>query len=601
MKSIEAHENTLTQLFEPAIRYVIPQDLQRPYVWTKDNQWEPLWQDVERTAQQWLDGSAGYEHFLGAVVLQQHQHPSGRMEVRSVIDGHQRFTTLQILLAAARTSIHDSLGTAAGGAEIVKRLNDLVSNAEHYRDGKADREFKVWPLEADRDQFRAAMGSQVPKEGWAGPPMVQARGHFEKWIRDWLNVTPDLSIQRAQALEHALAKMFTIVTIDLGADVNPNTIFETLNARGTRLLEWDITKSKLMGASRNAGSELRDATSATIRTIEENGDWWRTEVGAGRYRRPRVDEFLNHFLVVLTGEEVPRTTEARVFERDLLGATDDLSLAVEDLSALSATYRDLLEFEDNSQYGLFLHRWRTMQMGVMTPVLLWLRSKCGDSPEFKRSVSMLESYLVRRMICGFAARGGHDFFLEMMSDLMDSDPSTASETVVTRLTARSDDRFVWPTDSRLRDAILYEPLFERLTRARTRMVIEALEQHLRVTDKMTETDAVPDKLTIEHVMPQDWHDHWPYPVGDTDDESPVERRRRLIHTLGNLTLVNKRLNPSMSNAPWPEKRVALKAHSTLLLNNAIESTPEWDEETIEQRSRYLAEIAIQIWPGPDAI
>ena len=607
MKSIEAHENTLTQLFEPAIRYVIPQDLQRPYVWTKDNQWEPLWQDVERTAQQWLDGSAGYEHFLGAVVLQQHQHPSGRMEVRSVIDGHQRFTTLQILLAAARTSIHDSLGTAAGGAEIVKRLNDLVSNAEHYRDGKADREFKVWPLEADRDQFRAAMESQVPKEGWAGPPMVQARGYFEKWIRDWLNVTPDLSIQRAQALEHVLAKMFTIVTIDLGADVNPNTIFETLNARGTQLLEWDITKSKVMRATREASPSLRESVAKTIQSVEENGDWWRAELGQGRYRHARIDEFLNHFLVVRIKKEVPRRTESRVFEANLLHDPSSFPELFSELRTLRDTYRELLEFEDNSSYGLFLHRWRTMQMGVMTPALLWLRSKLAGTDEFDKVIRAFESYMVRRMVAGLTTRGYHDLLLDLMAWLPDADQASVVNDVVSALTARDEDRFVWPSDKRFRDDIETMPAYKRLTRARTRMLLEALEQHLRSTDVMTETDAVPDKLTIEHVMPQEWHEHWqPLKVGagdpdDVADESPIDRRNRLIHTLGNLTLVNRKLNPSMSNASWTEKRAALKAHSTLLLNNALDATPAWDEDAIIDRSRQLADLAIQIWPAPEDI
>ena len=601
MKNIEAHESTLTQIFESASRYLIPQDLQRPYVWTEDKQWAPLWDDVERTAEQWLETGTANEHFLGAVVLQQQQNPSARMQIRSVIDGHQRFITLQILLAAARTAIHESLGTEGSNSEIAKRLHDLVSNAEHYRDGDPNREFKVWPLEADQEQFRAAMSVEGSLRTSQDPAMVKARHYFTERIHKWLNLAQQPTLKRAQALEHALVEMLTIVTIDLGSDVDPNKIFETLNARGTRLLEWDIVKSKLMGAVRDSSNDLRNATSGAIRGVEEDGDWWRTEIGAGRYRRARVDEFLNHFLVVLIGKEVPRATESRVFEQDLLDADLALSDVVDELHKLTTVYRELLDFEDNSRYGLFLHRWRTMQMGVMTPVLLWLRSHCGDGAELDGSVSALESYLVRRMLCGYAARGGHDFFLQMMASLMSADPASASRAVIDHLQAGSDERVVWPSDEHLRNSIIHEPLFTRLTRARTRMVLEAIEQYQRATDAMTETDAVPDKLTIEHVMPQEWHSHWPYPTGDSDEESPSERRNRLVHTLGNLTLVNKKLNPSMSNAAWPEKRASLKTHSTLLLNNTLDSAPDWHEDAIVDRSRQLADLAIKIWPGPDQI
>ena len=70
MKAIEARENTLMKLFQKPIRYDIPHDLQRPYVWRRDEQWEPLWRDVKHTAEQWLNGNDHYEHFLGATVLQ---------------------------------------------------------------------------------------------------------------------------------------------------------------------------------------------------------------------------------------------------------------------------------------------------------------------------------------------------------------------------------------------------------------------------------------------------------------------------------------------------------------------------------------------------
>jgi hypothetical protein len=36
---------SLVEMFEKQRRYVVPL-FQRPYVWEKDEQWEPLWQDI---------------------------------------------------------------------------------------------------------------------------------------------------------------------------------------------------------------------------------------------------------------------------------------------------------------------------------------------------------------------------------------------------------------------------------------------------------------------------------------------------------------------------------------------------------------------------
>lgn len=98
---MQAQTHTPAAIFGNHIRYVVPM-FQRPYVWTKEDQWQPLWEDVRAVAERLLDlkGSAsGYgaptvpPHFLGAIVLDQQMIPSGFIAARHVIDGQQRLTT----------------------------------------------------------------------------------------------------------------------------------------------------------------------------------------------------------------------------------------------------------------------------------------------------------------------------------------------------------------------------------------------------------------------------------------------------------------------------------------------------------------------------
>jgi hypothetical protein len=44
-------------LFQRDRRYVVPL-YQRAYVWTQEDQWEPLWDDIERQAENCLDTEA---------------------------------------------------------------------------------------------------------------------------------------------------------------------------------------------------------------------------------------------------------------------------------------------------------------------------------------------------------------------------------------------------------------------------------------------------------------------------------------------------------------------------------------------------------------
>ena len=66
-------------------------------------------------------------------------------------------------------------------------------------------------------------------------------------------------------------------------------------------------------------------------------------------------------------------------------------------------------------------------------------------------------------------------------------------------------------------------------------------------------------------MPQGWHANWPLKVSDNRAEA-IARRDHLVHTIGNLTLVTGRLNPSLSNARWRTKKTKLAKNSQLQLN-----------------------------------
>src|SRR5512138_2674408 len=103
---VETQVRTPQMVFMQPQRLVVPL-FQRPYVWNEENQWEPLWNDVVRVTERLLLQPQGrhFPHFLGAVVLQQVQNPVGTMQERTIIDGQQRLTTLQLLFDALHAEL----------------------------------------------------------------------------------------------------------------------------------------------------------------------------------------------------------------------------------------------------------------------------------------------------------------------------------------------------------------------------------------------------------------------------------------------------------------------------------------------------------------
>lgn len=153
--------------------------------------------------------------------------------------------------------------------------------------------------------------------------------------------------------------------------------------------------------------------------------------------------------------------------------------------------------------------------------------------------------------------------------------------------------------------------------SRVRSFLKEIENELHT--KLSEEVEIKSWLTIEHVMPLAWQEHWPLqsgeqvtwvmeqnalhrPWADTDTvHGRINRKNELIHTMGNLTLLTNSLNSSVSNAPMEEKRIAILEHSALALNRYFHHVVEWDEDAIISRGKKLFEMALKVWPYPKSV
>ena len=604
---VDANVRTLDDLFQSPGRYLIP-IFQRPYVWDEEHQWNLLWDDIERTAEGVFEagGSPAPEHFLGAIVLQQQLTPPGALVARRVIDGQQRLITLQLLLDAAEfalTNLDESVERFA------TRIRGLTRNASAYADpSQPETSLKVLPTVADRAAFQHAM----TRTELAGDDDTEdltdiewAHEFFHDQIAEWLRREPDRITQRAAALDITLRAKLKVVAIDLDHDDDPNVIFEALNARGTPLLAWDLTKNHLLHAETRAGRDDERLYADHLKAIEEDS-WWREDVRQGRLYVPRIDAFLFYWLVVRTQELVPADAVFKIFQEHARGqGTRDVAA---DLSRVAGTYKKIETTTDQSTLGQFLNRWRVLEVGVITPHLLWLLSNGVSDAALDRCLLAFESFFVRRMVCRVSSANLNRSLLILLQELEAGGPDSADDTIVDFLSTQPTQLAVWPSDRQFRRALVDGRLYQQLTRNRTRLILEAIEAWMH-TDK-TEKSTVPSGLSIEHLMPQRWEANWPPPpTSDDPEESDLERRQRLVQTIGNLTLVHGKLNSAMSNAAWTSagseqsKRDALTKHSTLFLNKDLldQASHTWNDDKIVERSDYFADIAVEIWPPPENI
>jgi hypothetical protein len=619
---VEANPRSPRELFEGKEHYEIPA-FQRPYVWNEEDQWAPLWDDVVRVAESYVSSKESGidplipQHFLGAVVFETRPPIAGDVTRHEVIDGQQRMTTLQLLLDA----VHEVVESR--GHELhAEALEDLILNKSKAFAGKRER-FKLWPSQADRQAFETAMDPQGDETN--EHRVTEAHKFFRQETIRWLTGKPDddgvvppgSEGLRVEALSSTLQDRLTLIAIDLSGHDDSQLIFETLNDRGTPLLKADLIKNWVFRKGEAVGADV-DNWSASY-WADFDTAWWRQEIKQGRQMRSRVDIFLQYWLTMRRRDEVKSEQAFRVFAEyaePYMTTAERADGLLAELRRDADTYRNLAQLDQSTVEGRFYRRVvETMELAVVTPVFLWMLSENHGVPaaQIRIGLDSLESWAIRRSLLRLTTKDINRFMVAVLKELGNGASEAAGDTICSFLQEQTAETRVWPTDSTIMASLPEAKMYGLINQGRIRVVLAAVEQHLRERSTKYEAVPLPAGLELEHVMPQGWRTHW-----DTDPPLNGEEaaaRDKHVNTIGNLTLVTKSLNGSLSNRPWTDfeaiglkdggepgkgKRSLLDGFSLLVLNKEIvqEHADSWNDDDILARSTLLAEAICTMWARP---
>ncbi|WP_289020125.1 DUF262 domain-containing protein [uncultured Ornithinimicrobium sp.] len=614
---MQAGDVKLGSIFFNNHRYEIPM-FQRPYVWGEKRNWVPLWEDISAAATTVLEDMHSGEwpeepptYFLGSIVVKATPRNPQRLAGSMLVDGQQRLTTLQVLLAAARSVARELGAESAEG-----RFSEWVDNSDRaVHDNYPDDRYKVWPLPQDRDEYLWAV--RHPDDDRPCPDdehrIAKARRWFEDAIRSWALAEEDAAL-RLEALHSAMETRMALVRITLEKTDNAQVIFEALNHRGVELSQSDLIKNLLFRLVEDQG-ERKDAESLLVNHwLPLDGRAWRKETITGRIRRSRLDQVIAYWL---TGRKEKTVSVENLFDEFkawILEGDHRASDVIRDIRKYADLYESLIERPDHESTAVLVDTIQATGTNTVWPLLLQLYYEPSIAPDQRhKASSALSSYLVRRMLCGLTNADYNRSFPAALAVVKAGarQNGAAADALTERLGRLSGESRVWPRDEEVRAALLGSNFYS-LTRARQRVFFAGIENFLRDNraEEHGKVRATYEHLNIEHVMPQQWRKHWP--LAEPTEEA-VARRERAINAVGNLTLTNGRLNSQMRNSPWPTKVKALQQKSTLLVTTAsILSAPSgvtddlhdawvtsWDEDRIDTRTRYLADLALAAWPRPD--
>lgn len=591
-----------TDVRTPLEIFSMPQHLtvpvfQRRYVWTAETQWEPLWRDISRVAERRLAG-VSTQHFLGAVVTQSSPAGMGALASHGLIDGQQRLTTVQLLIDAAAAELD-----SADLTQFSQQLAMLTHNPTAYGLG-ATQILKLQHENDDRVGFVAVMTADPPIDYTRLPKsrIVQAHQYFSEQIREWLGESVDPA--RAAALVATLTQGLQLVVIALAENEPSQEIFETLNARGTPLTAADLVKNYIFQQVVREGGSAHAAFHEHWQALEK--PFWTREVRIGRYSLERLSLFLNHWLVAQTGEEVSTRSTFTRFKSWHEQSGRPMTQVLDSLHRQALLFEEWVHEAGRTEgdlglVPLFIYRTEAAELEAVKPLLLRLFDVDGPVPANVATLALrdVESWLMRRSVLRRPASEYSRVVASLIDDLRGADPEDIARVLRESLMRLNRPGTYWPGDEEMARELSTAPIYTQ-PKGRLRAYLEAIEDWHRGYTKTTSASGSRVKrsaMSIEHLLPQKWKEHWPV---DTLQQQ-IDRDAH-VHRLGNLTLLTQTLNSSVSNGPWngPKgKREALEGSDILLMTRKPRKTEDWSEERIVERTHSMTSALLETWPAPE--
>jgi hypothetical protein len=509
-----------------------------------------------------------------------------------------------------------------GAKQAAARLETLITNGEQFRETD-EEQFKIRPTHEDRPQFDGVMAAQHPIDyqtlkksltppGSKGTPdfrMIDAHEFFAAKCREWLLVDGSENAQkRAETLDKTLREYLEIVVIELSIDENSQEIFETLNSRGVELTAADLIKNFVFQRLRldQPESKIEALYNEYWRDFDRLA-FWDEEEQLGRLTQKRSSAFLGYWLTSQTGEE---TVLSEVFYRFKNLVLYDLDIPILELLAriknAAATYNKLVDASmrkegDLTRPELFMYRIKALDSNLAKAITLTLldEERNLSDEQINGVLDVVESWIVRRAILQKSTKRYNYIFADIVRAIRSANADGAIEAVTNYLSSQTGETSYWPDDNDVKAELRTRNMYHR--RPRGRMILEAVEDHYRGWGNTGPSKSqTPRTLrmvySVEHLIPQGWEKNWPLTGGVTAQE-----RGKRLHLLGNLTLVTKALNSSLSNDTWDKKKDSLFDRDIGFMNKKIisEFSDGWSDDDVEKRTTELENVILRLWPVPE--
>ncbi len=589
VQTIESKDLSVGDLFSSF--YLVP-DYQREYVW-EDKQVEQLLQDIY-TEFSALGPGVVSEYFIGSIVVCTRE--DGVLEL---IDGQQRVTTLFIILCALR----DYLNNIAPG-ESIESLKSQIASYDVDDQGRDVFRFRVDLQYEDSCGVLQAIGKgEMPKVDKSNQTrsvtnILNAYHSVQTFLRNQFKDDAD-GVRKFYAYLNKKVKLIRVKTVSVAHALK---IFETINDRGVGLDSMDLLKNLMFMHARPEEFEILKKQ-------------WKKLVDALFTVQENPLRFLRYFIVSEFGVDRLRMDEIYEwfvrnealcgYKKEPLKFTDWLNDAV-------TAYTNFLRGKDaRGRPNRYLENMRYLSGSARQHLILLLAGRHLPEDCFNELCREVENLFFAYIVTRENTREFERNFAKWAPRLRKvQDRKQLDEFVKVNML---------PEKKKLvtRFELAFREMTEKsLQKYRIRYVLAKLTQYVNEQALGSQGASVDlrnfihSKVEIEHILPQQPDEEVlkAFDKPDTIDD--------YVHRLGNLTLLEKSINSSISNGLFEKKRVEYYKSGFLLTKSLggdisvgkntafsriaqhLESFESWNSKSIERRQAMLTRLAAKTWDMP---
>lgn len=540
---------------------------QRNYDWSSKDQCKILWEDLCTLASQQDE----LPHFFGTIVSVRNHATDDLI----IIDGQQRLTTVSILLLAILNRIKE-----------FKQFNpDLEFPSEKEienlcLDFKSKQKLKLKLLRGDMLAYECVAAGRVCDNYTKNKVYQNYKYFYSLLTKDNIN-----------EIYNACHKLQVVCILLTDQDDNPQSVFESLNAKGLKLSDADKIRNYIL-------MDFDYETQERLYT-----EYWEPmELNAGSGIYPdATTTYIWRFMAYKNNQKTSEKDTYTLFKK----YKQDVRLSVENLLKemwrVSFVYRDIqikqikqpntdnLSKKINAKLSVFFDM---LKQTTLIPLLIdiidnYYKEKISEN-EVVEILQVLESYLIRRGITRMPTSTLNAFLLMnvKVNKFLASEPNATYVDVIKHIIYSANNRDACPDDEQVRTNLLGTGLYNN-NKQLCRHILESLEKNHSKDCTLTMGD-----LTIEHIMPQTLNQEWIEHLGP--DYNNIHSK--YLHTLGNLTLTG--YNVPYSNYSFRQKKRLSNGfdYSPLYLNDYMKTVDVWGENQICERANKLSNDCLNIWP-----